>query len=295
MLFAADIGHNRSKICYSNNYDEIDTFRSTIKLNTRLMSNSSSTNVIIDNKNWVIGTAEGTFSSEDDKSKDNVFHLCLLTGIAKNMKRNIDTVQLVTGLPMNYYKLYNNQLIEKYYDKRFDVIIKGTTKTLHFTDICVYPESYGYQYISSINEDHMIIDIGGATVDVSLFVDDDLIQGQSYDLGINKLYGYMADRINKQYGTDYNIAEIERSVANGTLVYDNKTIDIDYTDFLKNHLDIIVSNIKNDFPWKKSVKSFIGGGALLYKDYLMPKFTVNPYANLMNARAFYELGKENGY
>lgn len=263
----------------SNVLQGVDTFK------------KNNINLEIGDINYLVGSNQGIYTAEQDKSKDLVFKICLLTALAK-FSKDVDSFNVVTGLPPGHYSFYKNQIANTFSNTEYMVNLNGESKIIHIDKVFVYPESVGFVSIEKIYGDAIVIDIGGETVDVSYFIDERLEYTKTYELGTRKLYGYIANYINTQNGTDYEFDEIERVIKRQTIVVDNKPVKYDTTNLLVQHLSKIVSEIKNDFPWKKSVKYFIGGGSVLFKEILKAGgFNVSDSNIFANAVSFYKLGE----
>lgn len=292
MIIGGDIGHKNVKLAYGLTENERLIFRSTTKEGSDDLLGVREDGFVIkyDRKEYTIGSFNGAYSVEDDKSNDENFRLCLFAGIARVMTKDIDNVNLVTGLPINYYKKYKQLLEDSLEGQSIKIIYSQRTRIMNFNKVKVFPESVGLPIIyPELKGSVLIIDIGGRTVDVSCFENGKLVLTGSYDLGMLTVYSQIAKHINGKHGTDYSPLDAERIISEGNFVADNIEVSFDSTRFLQAHTQAILNPIKLDFPWKKSKKIFIGGGAIDLKDFL-PKSYKDVDCIYSNAEAFYRIG-----
>lgn len=286
MIIGIDVGYTYTKV-FAENY--MDIFKSTIR-EEELDAIASEIVIEKDNKRYVVGE-RGGISVEQDKISDKVFEMCLYAGVARAMDSESDVIDLVTGLPISYYKSQKDRLKEKLQDKEISLKLNGCKKHFRIRNVLVFPQSAGFAIIEpqSFIGDTLIIDIGGMTVDVSYFEETDLSQYRTYPLGMLKLYGKIIDHVNSVYALNFdNPFDAEKIIKNG-LYIDDKKVDFELNSILKEHTEEILSKIKLEFPYRTSKKIFIGGGALVLKQHLPSNdiFERNIFAN---AEAFYRIG-----
>lgn len=295
MLFiGGDIGHTNVKTCTGLNRNSLDIFRSTVgPVNSDILDKKTDMIIKYKGEELAVGTNYGNFSTQDDKSKDEIFKICLFTSIARAMKgAQIENICLVTGLPLNYYKKYKEALVDSLEGTTVEIEYMGQKKIFNFQYVKPYPESIGLVLLEKDNfkGPRIVVDIGGSTVDVSYFEGTTLIKTASYDLGMHKVYSKIAASLNEKYGTDYNVQAAERILKERLIVVDDKEIEYSPDKYLKQHAEEIMGRIKLDFHWKTSYKTFIGGGAIELKNYL-PNSQLISYDNVFaNAKAFYLIG-----
>ena len=294
LIIGGDIGHTNTKTCIGLKQTDLDIFRSSVgEVNEDILNKRKDIIITYKKQDYAIGTNYGDYSVEDDKSKDEIFKLCLFTAVSRVMKNNrIENVSLVTGLPINYYKKYRNALIESLEGETIRIQYLKQEKIMNFANVKPYPESAGIVILEKdkFRGPRIIIDIGGSTVDVSYFEGTSLIKATSYDLGMQKVYSKIAKYINEQYGTDYNVQAAERIVKSKNIVANDNEIEFDSTRYLNAHASEVLRRVKLDFPWKTSLKTFIGGGSVELKDFL-PNGHKITYDNVFtNAKAFYWIG-----
>lgn len=293
LIIGGDIGHKNAKTCFGHGTKDIDIFKSTVsEVDMNVLEKRKDTIIHFGGRDYTVGSEHGAYSVEDNKSKDDVFELCLFTAISRIMQSTIADVSLVTGLPLNYYKRYRDALIESLEGRTIKLSINNADKIINFSNVKVYPESAGIVIIDqeTFKGPVIVIDIGGRTIDVSYFEDTNLVKTGSYDLGMLTAYSTIVKYVNEHYPTDYSVLSAENIIKENKIIAEDKEMQFDTSRFLKAHAAEILRRVKLDFPWKTSKKKFIGGGAVALKNYLPNGNSIKKSDIYVNARAFYEIG-----
>lgn len=293
LIIGGDIGHKNTKTCFGHGAKDVDIFKSTVsEVGMDVLEKREDTVIHYGRRDYAVGSEYGAYSVEDDKSKDDVFKLCLFTAISRITQSTIVDVSLVTGLPLNYYKRYKNALIESLEGRTVKLRIGNSERIINFSHVKPYPESAGIIILdrNSFKGSNIVIDIGGWTVDVSYFEDTKLVKTGSYDLGMLTVYSTIVKYVNEHYTTDYSVLGAENIIKTNSIIAEDKEIEFDTSRFLKAHAAEILRRVKLDFPWKTSKKKFIGGGSVALKGYLPNSNSIKESNIYTNARAFYEIG-----
>lgn len=99
-ILGIDVGYKNTKITGELG---TDIFASTVKKGTNDFNKSITLSYL--GQDYTIGEPTGSVSVGLDKVDDEVFNVCLLTAIARNIRGTVDpNVKLVTGLPIDYYQ-----------------------------------------------------------------------------------------------------------------------------------------------------------------------------------------------
>lgn len=275
MIIGVDVGYTYTKYVTKNNRG---IFRSTVSENDLDINNSI--RVIYENQIYTIGE-KGNFSVDFNKINDKTFKLCLYTALTLNTKDYNATFDIVTGLPIGYYSKQKNALRQSLENQNIFI----NNKLIKINRCIVFPQSAGIVVSNKLTGYNMVIDIGGMSVDISLFEDDKLISYASYPLGTLKLYANLIQDINKknELGLD-DVFDVEN-----ILKSNNKQV-IYNPNILKSHYDNIINHVMLDFPqYKIAKKTYIGGGSLLFKDFIKDTIIDEPVYS--NAKAFYKIGE----
>ena len=290
MILGIDVGYANTKV-YSKNGTDI--FLSTAEEGINEVNKNSIT-LEYNNKEYTVGERTGTFSTDLNKINDDTFRLCLYTAIARQMNDTIADIDLVTGLPAEYFKSQKQELVDSLKGKTINIILNNEPKRFTIKNVLVFPQSAGLFILNPSQfeaNDNIIIDIGGVTVDVSVFSDMTLLKSGTYELGMLKLYDKIIQSIKAEYSISYDLLAAEKIIKNKKIIKDGKNIDI--TDLinkvLKNHANTIIMNVKNGFSeYDTSNRNFIGGGSYTLRTYLPVE--INQDDIYTNAKAFYEIG-----
>lgn len=293
MRISADIGYNTTNFIGHNIEG---SFLSTVKEKTHELETAEYT-VEYNNNTYLIGNHDGFTSIEHTRDKDVIFHLCLYTAIAANMRSTIDNdVRVVTGLPAQFFAEQKSALIKSLENRRVFMKLNGETKTFTITKVIVFPQSAGlFIYDKSLVEkDTLVVDIGGGTLDIAYMSNGQFKDGRTYPLGVNYTYDILLQELSK-YGVNYsNRMKAEQIILDKTIFVEGREVDVkeDIDNVLSLRAKEIVNAIKQAFPEqaKYSRFIFIGGGAILLKNYLS-EYRVLDDAQMINVKIYDIIGK----
>jgi len=293
MRISADIGYNTTNFIGDNIEG---SFLSTVKEKIHELETAKYT-VEYNNRTYLIGNDDGFTSIEQARDKDAIFHICLYTAIAATMSSAIDNnVRVVTGLPTQFFAEQKNALIKALENRRVFMKLNGETRNFTITKVIVFPQSAGlFLYDKSLVEkDTLVVDIGGGTLDIAYMSNGQFKEGRTYPLGVNYTYDVLLQELSK-YGVNYsNRMKAERIIADKTIFVEGREVDVkkDIDNVLSIRAKEIVNAIKQAFPEQSKYSRFvfIGGGALLLKNYLSD-YRVLDDAQMINVKTYDIVGK----
>lgn len=293
MRVSTDVGYNTTKFIGE---DKEGFFLSTIREKKHELETAKYT-VELNGKTYLIGNNDGSTSSEQSREKDNIFHICLYTAIAASMKIGTDNnVRVITGLPAQFFSEQKKSLIQSLEGRRVSIKLNGEQKYFTITKAVVFPQSAGmFVYDKSLVEkDTIVCDIGGGTVDISYMNQAQFKEAKTYPLGVNSTYDAILQSLTK-YNVNYsNRMKAEEIIRDKVIFAHGKDILVDkeIEDVLSYRTREILKCIQDAFPEqsKYSRYVFIGGGALLLKDYLKD-YTVVEDAQTVNVKIYDIIGK----
>lgn len=247
----------------------------------------------MDNSKFVIG--EGSFETELNKSSKENFLPLFYAGIALSSEEDFNSV--VCGLPINQYK-DNHKHLESLINanKMKTIKINGIERTLIIENFKVYPEGIGAYYSLNINEDVILIDIGGRTTDIAYIADSKHQKSSTVAVGTLNIYKSIADTINSKYSLDLTLKDIDRVIDRGTLVIDGEQVNLNFiTSILKSNFMKIKEDLDFKFPARTERIILVGGGGKLFN-----KAFTNRYSNCTiaedhiysNAKGFKKVGEK---
>lgn len=294
-IMGIDVGYSHTKV-YTE--DGSDVFRSTVK-DGSIDINTKSTVIKFEGKTLTIGE-RGRITVEQNKINDINFEPLLMTAILRNadLDKNDMTdinVKIVTGLPIAWYPKQKDKLRDFLYNKKITIGYKGVDRNIHIKDCLVFPQSAGLPLTHpeefSGNKTNLVVDIGGLTVDVTLYEGKRIVKFASYQKGMMVLYSKIASAINGDYNIEVDDQDVEKFIEDGGLTINEERIDYDFEKHFKQHMDEIVQSIKTGFPYDiVDKKTFIGGGSLRLKDVLPSNKGIKCDKIINNAQAFYNVG-----
>lgn len=288
MVIGVDVGYSHTKSCVNG---KVDIFKSTVKEGK--VDLNKSIQVEFEGKEYTIGE-DGLISTNLNKINDPKFRLCLYTAIARNIKVNNECIELVTGLPVQYYASQKEELRQSVEGKTINITVNGEPKRFTIVRCLVFPQSSGLFILEpdKFKGNNMVIDIGGFTVDVSFFNGVNLRKFKTYELGMNSLYDTLVQNIKTDFSVAYDPLEAEEIINTKEIVKDNKPVNCSDTveRTLKAHAELILNRVQNGLTeFNTSKLHFIGGGAYALRNHL-PIKDIKKEDIYTNAKAFYYVG-----
>lgn len=217
-----------------------------------------------------------------DKSSDERFFILTLFGIVMeaehqriNAENTILPVELQVGLPPKHYGALHKKFRDYFMDRgRQCLIYKGREYQLEIADAAVFPQDYAaamtiYPKISSFNK-VITVDIGGFTLDYLLLRGGrpDLSVCDSLEKGVITLYNTIISRVNSEYDILLEDADIDSIIKGEKTDYDMQVARM-VQDMTKTYVDDLLGTLRErGIDLKTGCVVFIGGGALLLREYL---------------------------
>lgn len=257
--------------------------------------------IIYEGKKYVVG--KGEFDNTRVKSeKKNTLPL-YLNAIYQSFGVSCLNLRVVVGLPLEHHK--NKQLVADMKEMysgvfEFKYVSEGVVNDVVYDiqEVYVFPECLGSFY--SLREDMedrdiLIIDIGGGTVNIALFVDGEYEDSVTMQEGTNDLYRQIMARANYvNTGASFSVEDILKYIKRGKIKWNGKTDTMPYVEEYKDgFVDDIMNTIKGKFPLYKSYEiKLSGGGADVLKSSFDKHidFTIVEDNIFSNATGFYNVG-----
>lgn len=290
MILGIDVGYSHTKVIGAN----IEfNFKSTIEEGSLDIGNSI--RVDFNGKTYTVGEQNGLYATEINKMHSLNFKICLYTAIAKAMKdKTTEDIQLVTGLPAQYYQAQKEDLIKELQGKKVTITLNDEPKRFAITDVIVFPQSAGVLLLepNKLKGDVCVVDIGGFTVDVSYFNNKKLRKLHTLELGMNVLANTLVQKIKAEYGVSYDVLKADDILDTNEIVRDGKAINIEslIDDVLESHTKLIENRLKGLQEYNLSKHIFVGGGSLRLSKFL--DIEIDKDTVYTNAKAYYKIGCE---
>lgn len=273
----SDIGYHTTKISFEiGGKQQCECFLSTSMEGVELF-NPDALNVTYEKKHYVIGTTAGEPTENLNKVMDPMWEVLFFTAIAKVMPSNFAEVNVVTGVPADFYASQGKALYEKLNNCTVEMEISSGAaklsgkKTIHIKKVFIFPQAAGIQFMPEYKDYfkgrmNAVIDIGGKTTDVAIFEQMALLERKTVPLGMLDVYKEIQDdlqgqgtQINKMFA--YNIVS-DRSMYDDATGKDKdmgKYLDDKFENFFKSKLYPELERKTTNL--KLCRKIYVGGGA----------------------------------
>lgn len=221
--------------------------------------------IVFNGKTLFLGNGE--FSTDWDKTrKENTLPL-LFSAIHKSTQDNVN--QVVVGLPIQQYKTHKQELKEFIENNRCARI---NNRQLIIEDVEVAPEGASAYYNIDLDNRRdigdkqlVMIDIGGRTTDVSMFINKKIADIKTISVGMLNVYQDIIDYINTEYTQNFNLEDGELILKDG-LFLDGENKDISFIKpILQNHFNSIYKDLQLKFNLSKGYVFLTGGGSTIFK------------------------------
>ncbi|HEY5588167.1 MAG TPA: ParM/StbA family protein [Candidatus Paceibacterota bacterium] len=262
--------------------------------------NKDTVKVLLDNSCYIVGNSQGKQEVDINKITSEVTKVCTYTAIGKSTEYPIVEADIVVGLPIGYYSKQKDEfknVLMSYGQK--NIIINSIRKSICIRRVEVFPQSAGLVFTNPDQykeENTLVIDIGGMTVDVSYFKGMKLEKYSTYTSGMLKLYASLAQILNNKYEVNYSINDMADILLKKKIFIDGESYNIN---FLEETIDDYVSeftrNIKTEYPVRivNSIVLMGGGGIFLLKNIEKQLKNVQLLADAQfaNANYFHNIGR----
>lgn len=280
MIIAVDKGTAYTKT------SELISFKSTIRnYNDNELDFSQDKIVVEYNKRkYVIGgsgkTNTNLFKSEHDETK-----LLVLTGIALSYPYNIRLqTHLITGLPIGRIGYERDNMKRLFQYTNNEIIVNNRRYIIDIGMVEIFPEGASSFYYLQDIDDGLIIDIGGLSIDVALYVKGKKLEKYStYRLGVLPLYREIANHLGSKYSLTLNEWSVQEILQEGLFIDGNK-VNLNISHIVDAYVQQIIQALEFDYNIPGIQRIFLtgGGGEFLYP-YIKK---IIPRSQLMNNPRF---------
>lgn len=256
MIIGIDVGNyavkTSEKVHFLSKFSKMDNFTGENKIN-------------FNGKDLFLG--EGEFSTDWNKSKKESTLPLLFSAIYKSTQDNIN--QIVIGLPVQQYKTNKEELKELIENNR---CAKVNNRQLIIEDVEIAPEGASAYYNIPIefrnkigNKQLIMIDIGGRTTDVSMFINKKISDIKTISVGMLNVYQDIIDSVNTQYTQNFELEDGELILKEG-LFLDGENKDINFIKpILQKYFNSIYKDLQLKFNLNKGYVFLTGGGSEIFK------------------------------
>lgn len=176
-----------------------------------------------------------------------------------------------------------------------NIKLNGENRKIIITDFDVYPEGLGAYYSLDINDDVILVDIGGRTTDIAYIADKKLKESTTIVVGTIGIYKDIADKLNSLYSLDLDIPAAEKILNKGYFEIDGARTDLSFvTEILKRNFNKINDDLSMKFPARTEKIILVGGGYKIFEKAFKKRY-INSYVAdnpiFANAIGFQKVGE----
>jgi plasmid segregation protein ParM len=241
----------------------------------------------INGKVYYVGTGIGTV--DVNKANSELTRVLLLTDLALN---GTQSYKIVTGLPIAQYKSQREQLKRSIMGWNHSTV---NGKQILIDDVTVFPQAAGALYSQNIQDDCIIVDIGGRTVDIGLFEYANgkftLAKSNSLYRGMKNLYSDIVKSVNERFELSLESNQGEKILRKGLLI-DGEKQNISFLQpVINSYVEPVKQELLLNYPVRSTNVLLCGGGASTFKDPLgIPSAVVLENSQFSNAVGFHKVG-----
>lgn len=222
---------------------------------------------------YTVGEKRLTYMS--DKTYDGKHYLGTLAAIGRELRErgtNSDEITLAQGLPYEFYGAQKNKFKDyMLQNKDLKFFYDGTEFSVQLKDCIVYPQCLPIICQLKGTGKKVGVDIGSGTVDVVVYLDNNLMRTESFTIPKTGTI-YCMEQVQNAFVSKYNTT-IDEWIIQDIMVRGESDIDPEYQEFIEGIIQTYIDeNILRelsgrgiDLRFLKVV--FCGGGATLVKRY----------------------------
>jgi len=260
----------------------------------------------------------------NDKTVDDRYFILTLFAVGKELVKDAEmvrkltpndhiNVELLIGLPLQHFETFRRKF-ESYFSDRKSVIkfeLNNKQYAIKITKATAYPQAFSaaitaYDTLKDSNVVN-IVDIGGFTVDclqLTKFKLTNMALCTSLYWGVNTLFESINDTMRGDGGhniSNYVIEEILKKDPTALLEYSQKRIDRVTSAAIAHSRRMLAEIAQKGFDLTEDKTVFMGGGAILLKDYILeigkvqkPIFIDDVHANAKGYELLHDMQSGNG-
>lgn len=263
--------------------------------------NKDDIKVWYEGSDYTLGVETGSSNISKNKHKKIQYKISMLAAIAKSFKEKNIECKVVVGTPVEQFndkahvEDIKNTIMAWGTQK---ITVNDTEKSITILDVEVFPEA-GIVFADKSrfkDEKTLIIDLGGSTVDISLWNGLRLETFKTYKQGMITLYTNIITKVNKEEKTDLKNSEAKHMINEDEYMINQKLTNIRYTQpIIELYVSGIVSEINQNFELDKvNSIQLIGGGAIMLEKYFKDEYEnaeLVEEAGFANANTFKKIGE----
>ena len=263
--------------------------------------NEKDIKVIYDGIEYTVGSYDGALNISKRKYFKNAYKVNLLTAIAKSVKANNITTDIVVGVPVD---LFNDKKLTEEIKSHIEsfgtqkITINDIEKTINIENVAVFCESaiVFSDREKFKNKKTLVIDFGGGTIDISFWDGLTLTKSRTYKDGMITLYENIIKQINDKFGTSLNSNIAIRMIGKNTFKIDQEEKNIGFINsIVETYIDGLTSYINQYFDFESAdTIQLIGYGAIQLEKNIKEEYDkaeLHPNAAFANANTYEKVGE----
>ena len=263
--------------------------------------NEKDIKVIYDGIEYTVGSYDGALNISKRKYFKNAYKVNLLTAIAKSVKANNITTDIVVGVPVD---LFNDKKLTEEIKSHIEsfgtqkITINDIEKTINIENVEVFCESaiVFSDREKFKNKKTLVIDFGGGTIDISFWDGLTLTKSRTYKDGMITLYENIIKQINDKFGTSLNSNIAIRMIGKNTFKIDQEEKNIGFINsIVETYIDGLTSYINQYFDFESAdTIQLIGYGAIQLEKNIKEEYDkaeLHPNAAFANANTYEKVGE----
>lgn len=275
-------------------------FESKIKPGITKM-NENDIKVVYNGYEYTVGSYDGSLNISKRKYFKNAYKISLLTAIAKSIKDNNISTNLVIGVPV---ESFNNKTLTKEIKDSIEqygtetITVNGVEKKININNVEVFCESaivFGEREKFK-DKKTLVIDFGGGTIDISFWDGLNLTKSRTYKEGMITLYENIIKEVNNRYATSLNSNIAINMIGKDKFIIDQEEKDIKFiAPIVETYIDGLTSYINQYFDSESADSiQLIGCGAIQLEKYIKDEYDkaeLHPDAAFANANNYKKVGE----
>ena len=263
--------------------------------------NEKDIKVIYDGIEYTVGSYDGALNISKRKYFKNAYKVNLLTAIAKSVKANNITTDIVVGVPVD---LFNDKKLTEEIKSHIEsfgtqkITINDIEKTINIENVAVFCESaiVFSDREKFKNKKTLVIDFGGGTIDISFWDGLTLTKSRTYKDGMITLYENIIKQINDKFGTSLNSNIAIRMIGKNTFKIDQEEKNISFINsIVETYIDGLTSYINQYFDFESAdTIQLIGYGAIQLEKNIKEEYDkaeLHQNAAFANANTYEKVGE----
>lgn len=263
--------------------------------------NEKDIKVIYDGIEYTVGSYDGALNISKRKYFKNAYKVNLLTAIAKSVKANNITTDIVVGVPVD---LFNDKKLTEEIKSHIEsfgtqkITINDIEKTINIENVAVFCESaiVFSDREKFKNKKTLVIDFGGGTIDISFWDGLTLTKSRTYKDGMITLYENIIKQINDKFGTSLNSNIAISMIGKNTFKIDQEEKNISFINsIVETYIDGLTSYINQYFDFESAdTIQLIGYGAIQLEKNIKEEYDkaeLHQNAAFANANTYEKVGE----